>query len=181
LSTLTGKRDSARALAQDLKRAAQAQIEHEDANAYVVMVKSIATYLKEKRTKIVEEVFDKLLKVANQLCGDILMTPIALHNGTIGRWERGRAPKFIPHRVFSGTEKALAYIAIAIALSADAPIRIPILDEFGRLDKDNQKLVIEVLQDMITDEVIDQFIIVGTDIHAPGHRTDGLQIIEVTP
>lgn len=183
LSALTGKRDGARSLAQDLKRAAQAQIEHEDANAYVVMVKSIATYLKEKRSKIVEEVFGTLLKVANRLCGDVLMTPIALHNGTIGRWDATEddRPKFIPHRVFSGTEKALAYIAIAIALSTDAPIRIPILDEFGRLDKDNQKLVIEVLQDMVTDEVIDQFIIVGTDIEAPTHRTDGLQIIKVEP
>jgi DNA repair exonuclease SbcCD ATPase subunit len=178
LSVLTGKLNGARALAQDLKRAAQAQLEHEDANAYVVMIKSIASYLKEKRSKIVEEVFDKLLKVANQLCGDILMTPIAMHEGTIGRWGE---TKFIPHQVFSGTEKALAYIAIAIALSADAPIRIPILDEFGRLDKDNQREVIEVLQDMVTDGVIDQFIIVGTDIEAPTHRTDGLQIIKVEP
>jgi DNA repair exonuclease SbcCD ATPase subunit len=178
LSKLNGKLTAARSLAQDLKRAAQAQLEHEDANAYVVMVKGIATYLKEKRSRIVEEVFDKLLKVANRLCGDILMTPIALHDGTIGRWGE---TKFIPHRVFSGTEKALAYIAIATALSVDAPIRIPILDEFGRLDKDNQREVIEVLQDMVTDEIIDQFIIVGTDIEAPTHRTDGLQIIKVEP
>jgi DNA repair exonuclease SbcCD ATPase subunit len=179
LSALTGKRDGARALAQDLKRAAQAQIEHEDANAYVVMVKAIATYLKEKRAKIVEEVFDKLLKVANRLCGEILMTPIALHDGTIGRWTED---KFIPHRVFSGTEKALAYIAIAIALSVEAPIRLVILDEFGRLDRDNQRLVVEILQEMVTDEVIDQFVVIGTDIFIEAASSGcGLQVIEVEP
>lgn len=178
LSRLNGKRESARALEQDLKRAAQAQIEHEDANAYVVMIKAIATYLKKKREGIVADVFEKLLAVANQLCGDILMTPIALHEGTIGRWGE---TKFIKHKVFSGTEKALAYIAIAIALSVDAPIRIPILDEFGRLDEDNQRAVIEVLHDMVTDGVIDQFIIVGTGLPKLLPKDDRLQVIEVKP
>jgi DNA repair exonuclease SbcCD ATPase subunit len=182
LSALNGKLNAARSLAQDLKRAAQAQIEHEDANAYVVMVKSIATYLKEKRSAIVTDVFKKLLAVANQLCGEILMTPLSLHEGTIGRWEENdRGAKFIPHRVFSGTEKALAYISIAIALSIDAPIRLPILDEFGRLDQNNQREVIRILHDLVKREVIDQFIIVGTDVSGPSDMKEGLQIIEVKP
>ncbi|MFL6228072.1 MAG: hypothetical protein ACJ741_04775, partial [Pyrinomonadaceae bacterium] len=174
VSRLGGRLETARKLAHDLKRAAEAQLEHADAAAYVAMVKALQSYLQAKRSEIVTVVFDKLLKVANQLCGEILLSPLSLHGGTIGRWDE---EKFIPHRVFSGTEKALAYIGIAIALSVDAPLRIPILDEFGRLDQGNRFEVVEVLKKMVKDGTIDQFIVAGTSLD--GINEDGLQVIEV--
>lgn len=163
LSGLNGRRMAAVQLGQDLKRAAQAELEHQDAAAHVLVIKAVANLLKDKREAMIAEAFNGLLTIANKLTDDILKSPLVLHEGTIGMWG---VAKFIPHRVFSGTEKALAYIAIAVALSSTAPLRLVILDEFGRLDEHNQYLVLLRLSILVAEEVIDQFIVVGTSLPA---------------
>lgn len=160
ISVLQERKTAETRLHQQLVSAAQAELEHHDAAAHVTVIKAIANLLKDKRAAMINEAFNGLLEVANKVVSGILKKNLCLHEGTIGMWSDGG--KFIPHRVFSGTEKALTYIAIAVALSATAPIKLVILDEFGRLDEANQLKVIDRLNDCLMEEIIDQFIIVGT-------------------
>jgi DNA repair exonuclease SbcCD ATPase subunit len=158
---LTVRKKSALVLQQDLKRAAQSQLEHQSAVAHVKVIKAIADVLKGKREAMITVVFGELLAVANKLVEGILPSPLSLYENTVGRWKDA---KFIPHRVFSGTEKALTYVAISIALSAQAPLKLVILDEFNRLDRKNQVEVVNRLLDLTDAKIIDQFIVVGTNI-----------------
>lgn len=185
LQKLRQRKEAAQALQHDLRRASEAQIEHLDAAANVAVIKRIQGVLSNRRDMIVAEVFNTLLMTANRICGSIFQTPLTLCNNTIGRWSHDG--KFIPHRTFSGTEKALTYIAIATALSSQSPIRLAILDEFGRLDEDNQMDVLRNLKKAIESEIIDQFIVVGTslpdDWNSDDFTYDGfqLQVIQMKP
>lgn len=174
LTRLEASKEAEMKLKQDLRRAAQAQLEHEEADAHVLVIKAIQKLVNEKREAMITDVFGSLLKVANQVCGDILRTPLDLHENTVGRWD---GSKFIPHRVFSGTERALCYISIAVALSAQSPLRLVILDEFGRLDDANKVLVCQNLMKCVEGSVIDQFIIVGTGL--PAAMPSSMKVIEV--
>lgn len=178
LSELNGRKQAETRLQQDLLRASESEQEHQLAKANMAIVKTVADYLKEKKEAIIAESFTKLLQVANTLVKSIMRTPLVLHNNTIGRFS---GAKFVPHRVFSGTEKALAYIAIALALSQDSPCKLVMLDEFGRLDPDNQDAVISRLLMLVKEKVIDQFILVGTHVAKSVATVGALQIIEVTP
>lgn len=174
ISEMQDKKDAETRLQQELKLAAQSELEHQDAAAHVTVIKAIAKLLKQKREDMITEAFTGLLKIANKVAGGILKSPLDLHENTVGRWE---GSKFIPHRVFSGTERALCYIAIAVALSSTAPLKLVILDEFGRLDEENQHKVALRLLCLVEEGTIDQFIIVGTS--APTDTVDGLEIIKV--
>jgi hypothetical protein len=158
LSALNGKRDQALKLQQDIKRAAQSQLEHQRAKANVTVIKAFGKTLNEKRAEMIAELFNSVLNTANAICEGILVTPLAFHEGEVGRWS---ADKFIPHRVFSGTEKALTYIAIAAALSMKAPVRVLLLDEIGRLDPANQLRAMNNLGKAVDDGVLDQVIVAG--------------------
>ena len=121
---------------QDLLRATEAE-----AKAYLRRKptswssKNWPTCSKRRREGMITEAFGKLLAIANKVVDGILIQPLVPHENTICMVKHGH---YIPHRVFSGTEKALAYIAIAVALSADAPLKLVLLDEFGRLDAGNR-------------------------------------------
>lgn len=157
--TLEAAKRNETQLKQDLKRAGEAQIEHSNAAAHVTAIKAVGELLKEKRKNLVVEAFQSLLVTANIVTAGVLKSPLTLHENTIGMWIDG---KFVPHRVFSGTEKALTYIAIAVALSSQSQFKLVILDEVGRLDASNQCKMIGRLTDCVTRGIIDQYIIVGT-------------------
>lgn len=150
-------------LQQDLKRAAESSQEHNRAVAMVKVLKKAAEILQERKKAMVEIVFSKLLSTANSIFGAILKSPLSLFDNTIGRWA---GAKFIPHRVFSGTEKALCYTAISAALSAQSPMKLAIIDEFQRLDKKNQVKALGMLSAAVDKGTLEQFIVVGTEIAA---------------
>jgi hypothetical protein len=177
LQTLAGLRARQTAetrLRQDLIRAAEAQEEHLEAAAQRTMTKKVAELLNQRREGMICDVFQKLLAVGNEVVTGIMRSPLVLHEGTIGRFAGAR---FVPHRVFSGTEKALAYIAIALALSQDSPFKLVLLDEFGRLEEKNQILVINKMLGLVKSGRIDQFIIIGTSV--PKGAAKALNVIEL--
>lgn len=159
---LTARKKAALALQQDLKRAAEAQLEHQSADAHVRVIKEIAGAIKQKREAMTHEAFDSLLGTANKLVVGILKSPLALYENTVGRWEGYSAfgAKFIPHRVFSGVEKKLTFVAIAAALSAQAPLRLMLVDELGLATKNVQRKVLLSLKKALTEKLIDQVIVV---------------------
>ena len=137
------------------------------------IVKAFTKLLNDKRGEMVAQAFGKLLLTANQLVGGILPSPLMFYDGEIGRMG---TTGFHPHRVFSGTEKALTYIAIAVALSVDAPLRLVILDELGRLDDSNRIKVQRQLCKAVDYGVIDQFLIVGTELQ---RQAEGVKVIQL--
>ncbi len=169
LRELNATRTAETKLQHDLVRAGEAAKEHDLAAAQLSVTKAVGKLLDQKREGMVAEVFNTLLKTANKFTDGILKSPLTLTDGTIGRWD---GPTFIEHHWFGGTEKALAYIAISIALSATAPFKLVILDEFGRLDQKNQVEVIKRLIALQKESVIDQFVIAGTSL--PKGATDYL-------
>jgi hypothetical protein len=152
------KLKEAEALEQDIKRAAQAQLEHETADAHVKVIKAIGKALREKQAALVDAVFGDLLKVANAIVGPIMATPLAFHEGEVGRWDGHR---WISHKTFSGTEQALTFVAIAAALSQNAPVKVLIFDELGRLDDCRRLDLIRLLRTARKAGHIDQFIVAG--------------------
>jgi DNA repair exonuclease SbcCD ATPase subunit len=163
-------------LEQDIKRAAQAELEHRTAAAHVVVIKAIGKVLREKQAALVEKVFGDLLHVANGIVGEILPSDLAFHEGEVGRWNKHQ---WISHKTFSGTEQALTFVAIAAALSQGAPIRLLIFDEMGRLDEARRALLMNVLHRALEDGWIDQWIIAGTKDSLPIHIASDIQLIEL--
>lgn len=163
-------------LNQDLLRARESAKEHTLADAQLSVTKKVAKLIDEKRNDMVLTAFETLLGTANKFVAGILKTPLTMSDGVIARMGDG---VMIEHHWFSGTEKVLTYMAIAAALSASAPFKLVILDEFGRLDNGNQDAVVNRLLDLQKKQVIDQFIICGSNIggHALGWAF--LKVIEV--
>lgn len=181
LMKLTAARTAETRLQQDLARAGEAAAEHEKAAAHVLVIKRVGKLLEARRESLVREVFTKLLVTANRVVDGILRSPLELHEGTtIGRFESGT---FVPHHWFSGTEKAIAYIAIAVALTAKASFRLVLLDEFGRLAEATQIKVLTRLIELVEADVIDQFIVSGTDLPHTGRSqwSKAITVISVWP
>lgn len=155
---VTALRDSAVRLQQDLKRAAEAEEAHQGAVAELEVIGAFGKELKAQQGKLIERVMGTLLETANRVT-DGIMPAIAYHDGEIGRWLNGR---FVYHRTFSGTEKALTYIGIATALSMLSPFKLVILDELGRLDRENKLLVAVRMAYLQKTGVVDQVVLVDT-------------------
>lgn len=156
-------------LRQDLIRAQEAAKEHTEADAQRIMTKKVQEKLNQIREAMIETVFGRLIGVANEMIEGILLSPLVFNDGVIGRFE---GPHFVEHYWFSGTEKALAYIAIALALSQESQFKLVILDEFGRLDSGNRDKIMERLLALLKEDKIDQFFIVGTSETLPDYESD---------
>lgn len=164
-------------LEQDIKRAAQAELEHQNAVAHVEVIKAVGKSLREKLAALVDAVFGDLLKVANGIVGEILVSPLAFHEGEVGRWDKHQ---WISHKTFSGTEQALTFVAIAAALSQGAPIRLLIFDELGRLDPTRRNLLINLLRSALKNGWLDQFIVAGAvELETLHPAAAGMQVIEL--
>ena len=124
------RRKRALELQQDLRRAAEAEEEHRHASAAKQVFEDTLKLLKAAQTTAIEDLFQVLLEDANYFANGILKSPLVLEKGEIGRREGLR---FIPHQAFSGTEEAIAYIAIAAGLSRRLKFRLAMLDELRPL------------------------------------------------
>lgn len=152
-----GKITAAERLQNDLRRAAEAARENTLAVAKVDVIKLVGKTLKEQKAEMVAAAFGALLVTANSICGGILPSPLAFHEGEIGRWGSNG---FICHRVFSGVEKLLAYVSIAAALSSTAPFKLLILDELARATGAVQAQILASLEAAVKAGTLDQVVVV---------------------
>lgn len=143
------------ARAGDLQRLAEAEKQRDEGQAELAIVILAAVELRKIQAKMVEDAFVPLLQSANDLFGGMLRTPLAYRDGDIGTWRGGL---WYTHKTFSGTEKALTYAAIQIALSAKAPFGIMILDELGRISETKMALVYARIVQALNKKWIGQFI-----------------------
>lgn len=163
LGELRKRRDDAKRLSQDAARAAQAALEHETAAMQVALIKAIGKELKVIQSEIVDGAFKGLMAVANKVAAGVLRSPLDYHDSDIGRWE---GAQWINHKTFSGTEQAIAHIAVAAALSATFPIKIVLLDELARVDDANTKKLLGNLSACVHAGILDQVIAIDVRPHA---------------
>jgi DNA repair exonuclease SbcCD ATPase subunit len=159
---------------QEESRLLQAQDELTEAEGALKVAKAVAGKLRELQAEMVQQVMDGLLARANELAGAILSSPLAYHDGEIGRW---RDAQWITHKTFSGTEKLVAYLAISMVLAADSPVRILVVDELGRLTKHNRTRLVEAFLSLIGAGTIDQVFMVDLD----GDAYEDLYTVTVIP
>ncbi len=127
------------------------------------------------QAKLAEQVFGTLMKTVNEIAGPIMKQPLAYRDGEIGYEVSG---KFVLTDAFSGTEQAISYAALSLALAVQSPVKILMLDEVGRLDVENREKLARLVVKLQRDGVIDQSILVDTDSQI--YRSiEGLEIIEV--
>ncbi len=150
----TAKQEFTRAKA-DEQRNAVALLEHAKAKADVDVTKAAIEALEELQSRMVQAAFGSILKTVNRITGAVMPEPIEYRDGELGRFVKAT---WISHECFSGTEKALTYAGISLALSADAPVRIVLLDEAGRLDQDALYKLLERMQALVAAGELDQFI-----------------------
>lgn len=158
-------------------RKIQVQEQLGEAEAIVEVLKLVCAKLDEIQAEIVADIFGGLLALVNRLCAGILRTPIAYHEGELGRWD---GPFWIPHSCFSGTEKALAYAAVGAALAQDSPIKIVMVDEMARLTPANRRTLVRAMLTLTAAGVIDQF--VGVDLDSSSYaeiESDSFQVVVV--
>ena len=149
----------------DRKRLAQAEEQRDAAKAELEAVTAAADALRDLRAEAVDLAFQPMLEDANRFAARVLSTPLA-YNRERGELGTVRAGVWVSHRVFSGTEKAVAYAAIQAALAARAPLRLMVVDELGRLRDKHVRALISAACQAITAGQLDQFI--GVDIAEPG-------------
>lgn len=163
---------------QDQFRQEQAKQEQALALAEVEILKLAKDAVTVIQDKLVTEAFNGLLLKARRFTDDILLSPLAYHDGDMGRWN---GSTFIRHRTFTGTEEKLAYAGLSVALASDAKHKIVMFDEW-LLDDGNRVKFIDRLKKLIEERYIDQALLVDID-PAPYRKLlgDGDLLLEVKP
>lgn len=105
------------------------------------------------RQKIVDSVFGSFISVARKLTDGILVGDLEYRDGEIGRNVNGR---FVSHRTFSGTEKAITYAGLSVSLAQDSPCKLVLIDEMGIMDDRAKEKVLRRMVALTNDGVIDQ-------------------------
>lgn len=120
--------------------------------------------LQELQREAIKDSFAPLLSVARRFTDGILKAPLDFHEGELGYWENSR---FVNHETFSGCEESLAYTGLMVALSnaSDSPLKIAMIDEMGRFDRQTTRpAVIERMRELTGEGVIGNFIGIDPDM-----------------
>lgn len=120
------------------------------------VLKSFIAIIQEAFDQVVAQSINPFIRTVNDVCGIILPHHIEYKDNELGMDRNG---SFVSWKSFSGTESALFYMAVSIALAVKSEIKIAILDEMGRLDKDNRDAVFCRMLKLIEDGVIQQAIL----------------------
>lgn len=154
---------------QDEARRAQALQLAQECREKADVTKAAVGVLEALQTEMVKRAFGDIIARANDITDGILKTPLEFRDGEIGRYDAG---KWISHRTFSGCEKAVTYAAISVALAKDAPVKIVMIDELGRMDFENREKLLVRMDALIKAGKIDQFIGCATESEWQATRPD---------
>lgn len=129
------------------------------------------------QAEAVRESIGPILAKANLIAAAVLPTPLAYHENRIGRFE-GRV--FVPCETFSGSEQAVTFAAVCVALAATSgcPLKIAVVDELDRLTPENKRALLKAVRGAIDSGVIAQFC--GADVRATDYAgLDGVDVIQL--
>lgn len=139
----------------DERRNAQALVEHAKAQADLAVTKAAIETLEGIQTRMVETAFGAILKTVNAVTAGIIPEPIVYREGVLGRWA---GKTWISHETFSGTEKALTYAGLSLALADRSEIKAVLIDELGIMDHDTLAEVLARMRELTERGVVGQFI-----------------------
>lgn len=163
------------AQAHEQKRMSEARTQRQSLEAELIALKSIVKSVELIQSEMVKSAFGKILGDCNKFCEGILLSRLDYHDGEIGRWN---GSSWVPHRSFSGTESLISCASISAALARQSPIRIILLDELGRLVRENKIQLMERLLALTAEGFIDQVVCVDvTD--DPYKSIPGVNLISV--
>jgi hypothetical protein len=125
---------------------------------------------------MIDVAIKNLMATANLFTRCILKQPLDYRDGDIGYVEAGQ---WVSHECFSGTEEALAYAGLSVALAQSAPLKLVIIDELGIIDPPSlRRRIVDRMQELVTAGVIGQFI--GADGSAAAAVYEGVNLIWAT-
>lgn len=139
--------------------------------------KEVKAIVDEIQQEAVDKAIGPILDRANKIAAAILPSPLAYHEGRIGRWGN---KKFIPCETFGGSAQAVTYAAVAVALasSSGCECRVAIVDEMDRLTQENKVKLIGEVKAAIADGLLDQF--VGADVRGSDYvGVEGVDVVNV--
>jgi|GEM_PF-3904442 len=116
--------------------------------------KQVRQFVEDEQAEAVQTAFTPMLRIANSIVGKVLGSPLTYRDGELGRMN-GRT--WVSHHTFSGSEQAVTYAALSVALAAQSPLRIAIVDELDRLTTENKQALMEAVVDAIQAGTLDQF------------------------
>lgn len=114
------------------------------------------------QAKVMEQAFGKVLGLANRLTDGFMKGPIEFRDGELGYFN---GASWVGFRYFSGLEDLLAVSGLSVALAADSPAKIVLMDELGRFHPSVKNAILQRMQHLVGEGVLDQ--VIGLDVVAP--------------
>jgi len=155
---------------RERKEALEAQVLSETCRAEVL--KAVAGIVIQEQNKLIDSSFKKVLNVAQHFTTGLINSPLEFVDGELGRRVTQadidmdcEAPigSWIPFETFSGTEELLALAGFSVALTGDAPVKLVILDEMGRLEPSRRVDVALRMLSLTESGIIDQAILIDVE------------------
>lgn len=147
------------------------------AEAELEITKLALDQVEKAKSSLVAVSMGNILKTAQLFAANIIKGSLAWENDELGIRRGGQ---WISHETFSGTEAAVAYIGVAVALCQSSKLKLVLMDELGVVDNENLQTLLTNIHDLINSGVVHQFI--GCDVRSEryaGLNIDGLQLITV--
>lgn len=178
--------------ATDLKRRELFEETLRESQCRADVFKAVIAKVQAVQERLVGKAFTQVLNVAKHFTNGLLNSPLEFVDGELGRrvaktdQDAGcEAPvgSWIGFHVFSGTEEALALAGFSVALTGDAPVKLVILDELGRLDAQRKVDVAMRMLTLVDAGVIDQAILIDVEARAYAGLAarPGFKVIECKP
>jgi len=104
----------------------------------------------------IDKAIGSLMGTARQFTDGILPGKLEYRDGEIGFYA---GPQWVSHEVFSGTEEALAYAGLAVALAQESETKVVIIDELGIADLETKAKIVKRMAELHKSGVIDNCIL----------------------
>lgn len=114
----------------------------------VAIYKQALAIVIEEQKKIVSQAFDSILAPARRFTDRLITGKLDYQNDELGAWQDAG---WVSHDVLSGRSQSLAYLGLQVALARQSPIKLVLIDEFGKFDVPTKIRVLERLC-ALTDE-----------------------------
>lgn len=145
------------------------------------ILKEAVKIIEAVKAEMVNSVINSLLTTANRVwravTGYSRRDELVFRDGSISSFDLVTLTT-VEHEAFSGTEKALLYAGLSAALAVNAPLRIVMIDELGRMDHGTIGRLMDAMRSLIDAGLIDQFVGCYSG-HIPRPDVDGLTVVEI--
>jgi DNA repair exonuclease SbcCD ATPase subunit len=123
--------------------------------AEVAVSEQVLDILVEDQKALLEQVADSVMARAREFTDGIMRGEFEWRDGEPGYERDGR---WVSFDAFSGTEKAIAYAGLSVALAHESKYKVVLIDEMGVMDTMTKSVVTKRMQALVDSKFIDQFI-----------------------